>query len=387
MINIGKSHSRQKPIVLQMPITSKCNSRCQTCNIWKYKENKDIDAESLREILHDPFFSEVESVGLNGGEFTLNTDFINVVKSVLTLPKLSSVFLISNGLYPKKLFEYLQEAKILCDARNVSLCIGISVDGVGSVHENIRGVPNCFTKTKEILDGLYLNREKYCSYFSVICTLSKNNIAYIRETEKFLNQYKGMPVEFQLAVPNLRIRTFDDYDKYFVLSDKKAKSLAMEFFHEQFKTSTDERIKRQSFVIYNFLKKDGKGRLCKCNYFNRDVTIDENLNMSLCATASRVVGNLKEKKPAQIIDNSNTKQERNRIKKLCNTCIHYSENPLTLKGRFVYINDIIYEKYIYQWFEVASLNRIQRIKRWPFFIKHLVYDYLKLLYIYIWRLL
>lgn len=381
-----KSRSYKRPLVLQMPVTSRCNSRCKTCNIWKNTNSVDIDSHDLRLVLQSPIYSNVRTVGLNGGEFTLHPNFIQVIESVLSLHSLSSIYLITNGLFPKKLFELLRKAKKLCDTRKVSLFVGISVDGAKTVHEHIRGIPNCFKKTEEIINELYKNKEPYCNNFSVICTLSKYNIAFVRETEYFLEQYKDISIEYQLAVPNLRIKTYDDFDSYYVLSDERARMLALEFFYEKYKTSSNTMKKQQCFVIYHFLKNKGKGRLCKCNYLDRDLTIDEHLNLSLCATASRTVGNVRNEDSIEIINSSSFKQERKRIERLCNSCIHYSDNPLNFRGRVIFINEIIHDMYIYQWYKIASQNKIYLKKSFYSFIKRITYDYLKLIYIYLWRL-
>ena len=50
---------RRKPKVIQMPITSRCNSRCVTCNIWKEHTKTDINPEQLKKVLSSSFFSDV----------------------------------------------------------------------------------------------------------------------------------------------------------------------------------------------------------------------------------------------------------------------------------------------------------------------------------------
>ena len=42
---------RKKPFVIQMPITSRCNSRCVTCNVWRHRERIDIDDNALKKAL------------------------------------------------------------------------------------------------------------------------------------------------------------------------------------------------------------------------------------------------------------------------------------------------------------------------------------------------
>lgn len=377
----------KKPLVIQMPITSRCNSRCVTCNIWKYKDNTDIDSETLRKALLDPFFSEVHTVGLNGGEFTLVPDFVNILESVLSLPKIKNIYLISNGLYPKRLFEYLSQSKSLCSFHHVNLHICISVDGYGAIHEKVRGIPNCFSRTKAILDELYKSKEVYCDSFSVGCTLSKDNIGYIRETEAFFRQYNNLSVEYHLAVPNKRIKTFDDYERYYVLNDEKLRLLAAEFFYEKFLLAPEGRFKEQQFVNYYFLKNNGVGRLCKCDFLNRDITIDENLNMALCATASDNIGNLAKLSATQIIDGKKTKIVRKAVQQLCNTCIHYSYNSLTFKGRLLYLNEILRCKYALKYYEICTIQGIISQYKAKFSLcKQVLHDYLVYIYIYIWKL-
>ena len=368
----------QKPLVLQMPITSRCNSQCKTCNIWKCHSNTDIDHEALRQALADDFFSEVQAVGLNGGEFTLVPTFLDILDAVLSLPKISSVHLITNGLLPERLFKYLVPAKKRCENRGVSLNVCLSVDGVNEVHERTRGIPHCFKRTKEILDELCNNRSTYCDVFSVGCTLSRHNIAFVKETDSFLRTFKGLRVEYHLAIPNKRIRTDDDYQQYYVMSDSRSRLLAAEFFYEQFISATDEKYRRQCFANYFFLVNKGRGRLCRCEYLARDVTIDEDLNLALCATASNIIGNLKAQTATSIIRSSRANRERRRIRfNACPTCIHYSYHPLTVRGRLLYLKEKIRNRCVFHYFDArAQVRWTVRTRRTLGLAAHLIKRFL-----------
>ena len=265
--------------------------------------------------------------------------------------------------------------------------ICISVDGVSSIHENVRGVPGCFSKTIEIINELHANKDLYCDSFSFGCTISRYNIHNIKETEAFFSQYKDISVEYHLAIPNKRIKTFDDYEDYYVLNDNEARFLAVEFFYEKFQTEENNKKKKQYFVNYYFLKNRGRGRLCKCDYLCRDVTIDENLNMSLCATASDIIGSLKENSATDIIKSSTTRECRRKISMHCNDCIHYSYNDLSLKGRFAYVRELTRYRFVYEYYEVASLKSFhQRLFHKIILCKRWVYYYLKMIYRYLWKL-
>jgi sulfatase maturation enzyme AslB (radical SAM superfamily) len=348
----------------------------------------DISPDLLKEALQDPLFSKVRSVGLNGGEFTLVPNFTEILEAVLTLPKIEHIYLITNGLFPTKLFEYLQTGKVLCDNRSVSLHLCLSIDGVEEVHEKVRGIPHCFTKTKAILNELTKNKELYCHDFSVGCTLSRYNIANIRETEAFFNDYEDIHVEYHLAIPNKRIGTFADYQDYYVMNDERSRHLATEFFYGKYLTATDENYRRQCFANYYFLKKDGNRRLCTCDFLNRNITIDEQLNVALCATASDNIGHLMGNSATAIIHGKRAKLERRLLqRKYCDSCIHYSYHPLTIYGRWIYIQEEIRNMLVFRYYEArATKGWVHRSKITLSVLLRVIYNYLKLTYRIIWKL-
>lgn len=378
---------RHKPLTIQMPITSRCNSRCLTCNVWKESNNVDIDPNELSRVLKQDFFSEVASVGINGGEFTLVPNFIDIVQAVLTLKKVRSLYLISNGLFPKRLFEYLEQAYSICRERKVDLHICISIDGVGPVHESVRGIPNCFSRTISILDELQRNHARYCSSYSVGCTISIHNVDSIKETDLFLSKYDGLAVEYHCAIPNKRIRTFDKSDYYLLNNDQK-RLLAAEFFHEKYRSEHKSLHKRyQYFSNYYFLKTKGKHRLNVCDYRNRDVTIDENLNLMLCATASDSIGNLKESPAAELLKTRRSRKVLSDVCKYCDQCGHYSYHPLNLRGRFAYINEEITTQYALQYYSISAYdNHSERFHKQCMLQLRIAKAYLRYIYRLLWRL-
>lgn len=352
LINHG---ARKKPCVLQLPITSRCNSHCVTCGVYNNHEKYDIDPSLLRIALSDPFFSDVTTVGLNGGEFTLVKSFFQIIDAVLSLPKISTIYLITNGLLPERLFELLQKTKQICVSHNVRLHLCLSVDGFGAVHELVRGIKGCFSKTTQVLDEMKKNLDLYCHSFSVGCTISIYNIEYIWQTYQYLSDF-SFPVEYHLAVPNKRIGVFED-SKFYVLNDEKSRLLAAEFFYILYLRAADDESKFQYFTNYVFLKTGGRKRLCECSFLNRDVTIDERLNFYLCATASNSVGNLTQRSASQLLHQGLLDKEAKRLSSNCNSCIHYSYNKHTFWGRISFVLDYVPRQFTYQRFELYSKKK------------------------------
>ncbi len=332
---------RRKPVVIQMPITSRCNSRCVTCNVWKHRERVDIDDTALKECLKDPFFSEVKAVGLNGGEFSLVPRFKEIIDALTSLPKLENIYLISNGIAGPRIKEYTRYAKSFFSERGVRVSLCISLDGIGKTHDRIRGIEGNYIRSEHLLEDILKDLSQYCDQLTIGHTLSRFNIDKVYELEALRTRF-NIPIDIHLAVPNKRIGTYSDAGHYDVLADEKTCQLAAEFFFSRFLEAWDYHTKARYYANYYYLIHKGKGRLLNCFYRFQDITIDENLNMCLCATASEPLGNLKEESASSIAKSKRMKREARRLKKeCCDRCIHYSYYPMTVRGRFIFAREVV----------------------------------------------
>lgn len=320
---------RMKPRLIQLPITSKCNSRCLTCNVWKQNIHRDINPEELKDIFSSSFFSKVRGVGINGGEPTIHPNFKDVVGAVLSLPKLKNIFVISNCINNDLLLSCLQQVYPMCKKRGVKLYLQISIDGIGDVHNNVRGIKVSFDRSLQLLKELLINKSKYLDGFDIGCTISRYNVDFLPQIEDYFSQY-DVPIYYHLAVPNKRIHNFDD-KSFSVLYDKHALQMAKEFFHMKSVMSKSYLDKIRNCLIFLFLSGYTHKRLFICNYLYQDVTINENLETFLCATASEKVGDLKEDIPSNSLFNSIAKNTKNH----CDSCIHYANIP-NIRGLFYY---------------------------------------------------
>lgn len=318
---------RRLPRVIQMPITGKCNSRCVTCNVWKHQDGIDMLAGTLCEVLRDPFFSKVQGVGINGGELTLHNDVEGIFRAVLTLPRIKQVSVISNGLITKRLKEILSVSKRLCEERGVSLILTLSIDGVGEVDDLVRGVAKAYERTVRSLKEILSEKEKYCDTILIGCTISRYNVAYLPQMEQ-LGKDLNVPIEFHLAVPNKRIHTFEDSDRYNVLVDEHSRLLATEFFYKKMEERNQSGYDMMRyFMQYDYLMSKGTRRLALCSYQYKDVTIDEHMNLYLCATASDNIGNLTKSSVRELRSQGKFQEIEQRVFSHCNQCVHYCWQP------------------------------------------------------------
>ena len=65
---------------LTWEITDACNSKCQTCNIWKHGKSPDVlTFEEIKKVFSDPLFKDLEVLLITGGEAVLRDDLLDIL--------------------------------------------------------------------------------------------------------------------------------------------------------------------------------------------------------------------------------------------------------------------------------------------------------------------
>jgi len=316
-----------KPKIIQMPLTNNCNLRCKTCNVYNHKGSS-LSLTDLQKAVKDDFFSEVVSVGINGGEPFTSPQINEYLNTVLLLPKLKSVSIISNGILTSIILDKLEYIYKKCKEKNVTLLFTTSLDGCKNIHDKIRGLDGAFDKTIKTYHEITSNKNKYCDKSGIICTISRYNIYDIKDFIAYVNLHKLENVSYQLAVKHKRLH--NEEMSFSVLDDKYTKMLAQELFYELFTTTKENKY----YFIFRYLN-DGinRSRMSPCNFANRDVTIDGLGNLLYCATSSKIIGHITENNLSEIFfAKENIDYRKGLVDNECDGCIHYTGNNGYLKS-------------------------------------------------------
>ena len=252
--------SVSKPKVINYQVNDICNSKCVMCNIWKNKRDEELSPEQLGEILKNPFFSDVEHVGITGGEPTLRMDLPEYYTVIAdTLPSLLGASFISNGHLVDRTVELYTEIKESYDRLGYAFSGMISIDGLREVHDRVRGMKGCFERAVDSLVGL---RQKGLNVIAC-CTIVKENVYHLHDLLRW-GMEQGIYVRFRIAefIKRLcnddlhqQIRNFDSYERRHLVS----------FFHKLiYEYESDETVKRTYISILSLLT-DGR-RLVRCPY-------------------------------------------------------------------------------------------------------------------------
>ena len=133
-----------KPFKIRLAVTNRCNSRCRMCSVWKAPQTP---AEELTLAEYDQifttnreYFSRVKHVSLTGGEPLLRHDIADMVRLVRRHFPGATLNMNTNGFRT----DLLTQLASTLAAERIPVVYNVSLDGLGEVHDQMRGIPHAF---------------------------------------------------------------------------------------------------------------------------------------------------------------------------------------------------------------------------------------------------
>jgi len=97
------------------------------------------------------------------------------------------------------------------------LDVMVSLDGVGEVHDRVRGKPGNFERAAKVID--YLQSSPMVSNLRIGCTIIKENVYGLADLLEYCLS-KGIYIKYRLGIPHKRLYTENLIDPY-VLTDQE----------------------------------------------------------------------------------------------------------------------------------------------------------------------
>lgn len=123
--------------------TNRCNSRCQTCQIWRQQPKIDLAPEKIKEVLNSRSVSPLTLIMVEGGEFILHPRYEEILNTLQG--RLYGVM--SNALLVERLVAAVKKFNIPE--------VALSLDGTRETYKKVRGVDaydNVVRAIKELKD-------------------------------------------------------------------------------------------------------------------------------------------------------------------------------------------------------------------------------------------
>ncbi len=297
-INLTKIFFSRYPTYIIFYVTAICNSRCKTCFNWKYNTKKVLKDElTIKEIQKiSKKYGYIQYLTLGGGEPFLRKDIDEIARVFYKNNKTKVFSIPTNCLTPKLIADKTE--KMLKKCPNAIFRVSISIDGIGKLHDFIRGVKGNFKKVEETYNLLENLRSEFPNLEILAnTTFNSYNQDHIKEIHDYIRKnFKLDMYGLTLVRGNARelVAKKIDLNKY--------KSAIKLFEKSYFKNKGKMRhpLQRILTTLPIFTRRDvlktakSKKRTYKCYAIKKHVVLDSFGNVFACEMLPNKLGNLRD---------------------------------------------------------------------------------------------
>ena len=183
------------PLTLTFSVTAACQSRCKTCNIGNvYLANPGLAKDNLTLEEIEKVFRSLGPIyffNVSGGEPFMRPDLAEIIRLACIHLKPKLIHIPTNGIAPKHIDKTAR--KILAIMKdhlpaNVPISIKPSIDGIGAMHDYVRGYQGNFNLLEKTIDVLLqIRREDPRLHVDLGTVISNLNLHHLDEIEDWVH--------------------------------------------------------------------------------------------------------------------------------------------------------------------------------------------------------
>jgi MoaA/NifB/PqqE/SkfB family radical SAM enzyme len=317
-----------RPIQLIVFITDRCNARCGHCFNWRAL-NQGAEGLALDELQRlSSELGQLLTLGISGGEPFLRSDIAAVFGLFSGNNDLQDITIPTNALMPARIQAHVRE--ILAQQTRTRVSISLSLDGLGELHDRIRGVPGNFNRVRETYQALVeLKREfpqnpPIIKVGTVLCNWNIQQIphliAWVRDNMHEVDFHnfeimRGEAMDGRIGVPTVdelewvKPYLFEAWDKY-------------AFYGRRYPIQSwlAMGLKRFIFTMYIEMLRQRK-QLIPCFAARTSAVVDEKGNVYFCELRESI-GSLRQASLQEIWHSEQAERVRASIERGDCYCVH-----------------------------------------------------------------
>jgi len=253
-----------------------CNAKCIMCDIHTfYKEMPDLHNKEiglpmmLARLKESQVIKAISHIDLTGGEPFLKKDLKDFIIELFRLPKIDLITINTNGILTDKI---IGDVSAILGALNgeKSFSISISIDGMGELHDKIRGVNGAFTKVENTIAVLKELRDKYSNF--MICSNAVIQPENIDSLTQIKDYWKGHNIAGAFSVIQSPFYTHSTQSVYNCISNfgrediEKIKSIGPKSKGMNYYLDNNFKRPLYCFAGYASMFIDPFGKVYPCNF-------------------------------------------------------------------------------------------------------------------------
>lgn len=305
--------------ILVLFLGFRCNLRCVMCSGWiKQKETRELTLPDIDKIFQDQNLCQnLEIINLTGGEPTLRENLDQIVQlAVRGCPRLRRIDLSTNGVRSEQVLDAVERLLAVLLPTNIRLTTCVSLDGIGELHERIRGQEHIFAAIDRTIKALKELMGLYTSFdLGLNMTVGRLNYFAIDDVLAYAERLK-LGLNFTLAaVSDIGVESRAVREQ-FELQPAERELLALKFL--QLRQAHLIQSPYADFLIRWLKTGQRKGN---CAFQEGEAVLIEPTGNTYCC------GNFKDGRIGNILNESfatlrqNSQQARRLTKKHCLKCV------------------------------------------------------------------
>lgn len=247
------------PLTLTFSVTAACQSRCKTCNIGSvYLANPQLAKNNLSLEEIEKVFKSLGPIyffNVSGGEPFMRPELAEIIRLACIHLKPHLIHIPTNGISPKfigkttrKILEYMEQYA----PKSTPISIKPSIDGVGKMHDYVRGYEGNFALLEKTIDTLLeIRAENPRLHVDLGTVISNLNLHHLDEIEDWVHargieSYRHEIAEQRAEFHNLGDPITPPHDTYAQLTARFRDKIIENIRGKAFLTRTTEAVR----VVY-----------------------------------------------------------------------------------------------------------------------------------------
>ncbi|MEW6606965.1 MAG: radical SAM protein [bacterium] len=283
-----------------LAVTYKCNARCKMCHIWQSKPQEELTPQEFANLP-----SYLKTINISGGEPFLRNDLPEIISRLNKSCHLPRIVISTNGLLPDRIRDMMLKIKNISE----KIGVGVSIDGIGKTHEEVRGIIGAYEKALNSIENL---KSIGIKDLRIGFTISDINVEDLRNVYDLANKLR---VEFTCSIAQ-------NSEHYFMTNNNKFEKIDVLKEHleyiarEELKRNQPKRWFRTYFLAGTYYYAKGKKRILPCDAGSNFFFMSPNGNIYPCNILNKVMGNIKVSNFHDIWSSENAEK----IRKIVSNC-------------------------------------------------------------------